>query len=256
MQDAEDDQAGGGRAPRARAVPPITPDERRRRRGHKRLPVLRTRGLPAVPRSSQRHPVRPHATLTSNPPALRGTCCSCATNFQHVMVFVHPPRRHTQACRTVPGFRELRVRQSMFRDVPPVPAASQCPPATPATEQHGRCGRVRLSPCVQRHACRYELSSDRAAAGGFATCISHDGRLLPWQTTHHLLKTFYFPLLFCPRGFVQGLRCVLGALLRAGCAAPTPIRAVPAQYIAAVLPAIGNGQKRLTLCVSGAGPAP
>ena len=152
MQDAEDDQAGGGRAPRARAVPPITPDERRRRRGHKRLPVLRTRGLPAVPRSSQRHPVRPHATLTSNPPALRGTCCSCATNFQHVMVFVHPPRRHTQACRTVPDFRELRVRQSMFRDVPPVPGASQCPPATPAAEQHGRCGRVRLSARMPLHA--------------------------------------------------------------------------------------------------------
>lgn len=60
--------------------------------------------------------------------------------------------------------------------------------------------------------CRYELSSDRTVAGGFVTRISHNGGLLPWQTAHHFLKTFYMPMLLRPRGFLQGLRCLLGAL--------------------------------------------
>eukprot|EP00892_Ulva_mutabilis_P001662 jgi/Ulvmu1/11497/UM077_0046.1 len=66
-------------------------------------------------------------------------------------------------------------------------------------------------PCTDLvHVIRYELASDRTVAGGFVTRITHAGRILPWQTTHHLLKTFYMPLLLRPWSFLHGLRSVLG----------------------------------------------
>jgi hypothetical protein len=47
--------------------------------------------------------------------------------------------------------------------------------------------------------------------GGFATWITHEGRVLPLQTIHHFLKTYYMPLLLRPLGLLTGLRCLLGA---------------------------------------------
>lgn len=90
--------------------------------------------------------------------------------------------------------------------------------------------------------CRYELASDRTVAGGFVTRITHGGHILPWQTAHHLLKTFYMPLLMRPRGFAQGLRCVLGAL-------PCRYRSAPAPCPCLVPPVhVGLLQRRWVQC--------
>lgn len=61
-------------------------------------------------------------------------------------------------------------------------------------------------------AVRYEMAEPCTVAGAFCTRIVHNGRLLWWMTLHHFAKTFYMPAILRPRGFLQGLRCVLGAL--------------------------------------------
>jgi hypothetical protein len=59
--------------------------------------------------------------------------------------------------------------------------------------------------------CRFELADPGVAMGGFFTKITHKGAIMPWQTTHHFLKTYYMPLILRPLGFFTGLRCLLGA---------------------------------------------